>query len=191
MRTHNDYESLYRVNPTNGHVIIDISLDYYLQFFHEWDNAIFKKRDMHPDLARFLDNCSSEIPLSKPIDIVFCIKDGSVDEAKEALIIASFSNYYRAKEREVGRQLRRSFRFGLVLFCIAVVFLLVYVTDKDTRPVGLFSNLFLEGLLIGGWVFMWEALHMFFLESFEPFFRRKELKRFLRAALLFRSSSAP
>jgi hypothetical protein len=189
MRKKNTYENLYRINPTDGHVIIDISLDFYLQFFHEWDNAMFKKRDMHPDLARFLDNCSSEIPTRKPIDIVFCIKDGTVDAAKEAVIRESFGNYYRAKEREVRKQLKRNFLFGLALFCIAIAFLSVYVLDKASRPVGLFSNLFLEGLLIGGWVFMWEALHMFFLESLEPFSRRRELKRFLRSDLLFRSAT--
>ncbi|AEV29347.1 hypothetical protein SpiGrapes_1537 [Sphaerochaeta pleomorpha str. Grapes] len=183
------YESLYRVNPLTNHVIIDIALDYYLEFFHEWDNAAFKKRDMHPDLAKFLDICSSDIPLRRSLDIMFCIKDGSIDTEKETLIIESFKNYFKSQERAEAKKLKRTLLFGSSLFLIAILLLLVYVIDKAQRQSGVLPALFLEGLLIGGWVFMWEALHMFFFESLEPFLRRKEIRRFLQASLLFRMSN--
>lgn len=54
---------LYRKNEETGRIIIDIALDDYLDFFHEWDNSTFKKRDIHTDLAEFLDLCSEDIPL--------------------------------------------------------------------------------------------------------------------------------
>ena len=59
------YETIYRRNKSTGRVIIDIALDDYIEFFHEWDNSTIKKRDIHPELAEFLDLCSEDISLRK------------------------------------------------------------------------------------------------------------------------------
>jgi hypothetical protein len=66
---------MYRINAKTRRVVIDIALDRYLDYFHEWDNASFRKRDLHPELADFLDLCSEEIPLRKQLELNFCIKD--------------------------------------------------------------------------------------------------------------------
>ena len=73
MKKSDNYEIQYRKNPDTGRIIIDIALDNYLEFFHEWDNSIFKKRDINPELAEFLDLCSEDIPLRKKLEIVFSI----------------------------------------------------------------------------------------------------------------------
>ena len=65
MKKANKYETLYRKNNYTGRIIIDIALEDYHEFFHEWDNASFRKRDIHPELAQFLDLCSEDIPLKK------------------------------------------------------------------------------------------------------------------------------
>ncbi|SPF50702.1 conserved hypothetical protein [Candidatus Desulfosporosinus infrequens] len=46
--------------------------------------------------------------------------------------------------------------------------------------------MFLEGLLIGGWVFMWESLHIVSFESQDLLKRNKELARFLKATITFK-----
>lgn len=61
MKNSNKYEMLYRKNYNTGRIIIDIALEDYLEFFHEWDNSVFKKRDIHIELAEFLDLCSEDI----------------------------------------------------------------------------------------------------------------------------------
>ena len=39
MKREKKQESLYRVNATTGNTIIEISLEDYGEFFHEWDNT--------------------------------------------------------------------------------------------------------------------------------------------------------
>ena len=73
MKKSNKYESLYRKNPDSGRVIIDIALEDYLVFFHEWDNSALRKRDIHSELVEFLDLCSEDIPLRKKLEIVFTL----------------------------------------------------------------------------------------------------------------------
>ena len=70
MKIDNNYESLYRKNQDTGRIIIDIAIDDYIDFFHEWDNSAFKKRDINADLAEFLDLCSEDIPIRKKLEIV-------------------------------------------------------------------------------------------------------------------------
>lgn len=73
MKRTNNYETQYTKNPTTGRIIIDIALDDYIDFFHEWDNSAFKKRDINADLAEFLDICSEDIPLRKKLEIAFSV----------------------------------------------------------------------------------------------------------------------
>ena len=181
--------SLYRINPITHRVIIDIALDRYLDYFHEWDNAVFRKRDLHAELADFLDVCSEEIPLRKALEIDFCIKDRPSDPEKEKLISASYKNYYQAQLGMTGRKIMRLLRFALILFIIAVGLIALYTILDKTKINHIFPQILVEGLVIGGWVFMWESLHIIFFESLDPMKRRRELKRFLKATLNFRSLS--
>lgn len=134
MRKNKRYEALYRRNKDTGRIIIDIALDDYIEFFHEWDNSVFKKRDMHPELAEFLDICSEDIPLREKLEIVFSI-------------------------------------YGLF-------------ANHELNNIIL--KVLLESLLIGGWVFAWEAVHILFLDIIEPLHKRREAKRFLEAEISFK-----
>ena len=57
-----DFRSMYDTNIAAGAFLIEVNLKHYIDFYHEWDNARFKKRDIHPELAEFLLECSEEIP---------------------------------------------------------------------------------------------------------------------------------
>lgn len=180
---------MYRINPKTNRVVIDIALDRYLDYFHEWDNSAFRKRDLHPELAEFLDLCSEEIPLRKKLELNFCIKNRPEDPKKEQMLLASYRNYYQSQLQMMRRSQNRIYRSALVLFLIAVGFIALHQAVKDDGGPRLFSEIMVEGVLIGAWVFMWETFHMIFFKSLEPLMRQRELKRFLEADLIFRSES--
>lgn len=180
---------MYRINPQTHRVVIDIALDRYMDYFHEWDNSTFRKRDLHPELTEFLDLCSEEIPLRKHLELNFCIKNRQRDSQKEHIVEESYQNYYGSQLQMVKRKLHRLYRFAGVLFFIAIGFIALYSVVKQGRGPYLLSQIMVEGVLIGAWVFMWESLHMIFFESLEPMKRQRELKRFLDAQLVFRSEA--
>lgn len=179
--------SLYRRSPVTNNILIDIALDKYLDFFHEWDNATFRKRDINPGLAEFLDICSEDIPMNRQFDINFHIKNISSDLEKEKLIIESYNNYYNALKKLEDRKVKRITRYSIILFIIALGFIFLYILSNAKAQGQLLPRVLLEGLIIGGWVFMWEALHMLFFDILEPFKRKRELERFLRAKITFSS----
>lgn len=186
MKKSNNYETLYRKNEANGNIIIDVALDKYLEFFHEWDNATFRKRDIHPELTHFLDLCSEDIPLRKTIEIQFCVKNSNISKEKENQIRTSYFNYYSSLRRLERKKAKRFLRLTGVLILASLLLLSLYVILNGKISSSIGSKVLLESLLIGGWVFTWEAIHMLCLDIIEPFNRRRELKRFLNADIGFR-----
>lgn len=183
------YETVYRKNNVTGRVIIDIALEDYLEFFHEWDNASFKRRDIHNELADFLDLCSEDIPLKRKLEIVFTLKTNEISEEKENAIRTSYHNYYNSLKRFEHRKFKRFIRISVILLCTALALLTTYGLLSGYRENSILSKVLFESLLIGGWVFTWEALHMLFLDISEPFHKRREIKRFLEADLNFKYMS--
>lgn len=179
------YEKLYRINSKNGNVIIDVVLEDYMDFFDNWDNASFKKRDMHPELAKFLDRCSEDIPINKRLEINFCVKHEKKDECKEKQIIGSYKNYYAFYNRIKEKKIKEHLYKALLLIFTSICILLASELLTNRLEESLWSTLLLEGLVIGGWVFMWEALHVITFQRHEHVLRNKEIKRLLRAPIIF------
>lgn len=69
-----DYlQKIYDKNPVTGNYIIEVALDKYTDVFNDWDHASYKKRDMDPDLAYFLEDCADDIPSKHKFDICFYV----------------------------------------------------------------------------------------------------------------------
>lgn len=179
--------SLYRINPDTKRVIIEISLQTYMEYFHEWDNAVFRKRDVHPELAEFLDLCSEDIPLHKQIEIEFCIKNRAEDLEKERLIEASFRNFYKAQNRLITLAVRKLLHKAIILFAVSCLFIALHLILSNSTNTHVFFRLIKEGVLIGGWVFMWEGFHTAFMHIWDPLRRRRIINRFLNADIRFRT----
>lgn len=181
------YQQVYRIDEESDRVIIDVAMDRYLDYFHEWDNSTYKRRDLHPDLAQFLNVCSKEIPLSRKLKIVFAIKNKKEDLQKESMITDSYHYYYLAELQHVERQIKRKFRFAIFVAAIAILIIAMYYLSSAPMNEIFAYRIVREGILIGGWVFMWEAFHIIAFQTLDPIKRRKELKRFLEAPLVFRT----
>jgi len=179
------YEKLYRKSSKTGNVVIDVVLEDYMNFYDEWDNASFKKRDMHSELAKFLDRCSEDIPMKENIEINFCVKHENKDESKEKMIIGSYKNYYAFYNRNKEKKIKGHLIKALLLLMISICIILSYEILTNILKESVWNSLLLEGLMIGGWVFMWEALNVITFQRHEHVMRNREIKRLLRAPIIF------
>lgn len=180
------YKSTYRTNPETGKYIIDIGLDYYLEFFHEWDNTSFKKRDVHPELAEFIDLCAEDIPIKKGIEIHFCIAKESKDEKKEKLVRESYQHYYEFLERVEKKKIRRNYTNAALLALIGLGLILANAILVKQLPDHLWSEVALKGLYIGGYVFFWESLYNVSFGSKELIDKKMDIARLRKATLFFK-----
>lgn len=183
------YKSAYKKNNETGRYIIEISLDDYMNFFHEWDNASFKRRDMHPELVEFLDLCGEDIPLKKDIEIHFSVEKQDQNLGMEQLIRQSYAHYYDFFDKQKKKKINSNFRSSAVLALIGIGLILLNSVLTMDLPHEIWYEVPLKGLYIGGYVFFWEALYNGYFGSKEMIYRRKELSRMKRATLHFKYNS--
>lgn len=179
------YKNLYRSDPEKGNLIIDVSLDYYNEFFHEWDNATFPTRDMNPELVEFLEVCSGDIPLRKHIEIVFGVSKENRDLKQESFIIESYNNYFGFFLRQEKKKLRNMLFKAIILSILALALIFFHSILGSRLPDAVAPEVFLEGVLIGAWVFMWEAIHLISFQSTEIIGSIRKYRRFLKASIIF------
>lgn len=179
------YEVFERNNNTNN-IIIDISLDDYMDFYHQWDNSKFKKRDINPELVEFFHDCSEQIPMKEGLEIRFHIINEKKDIKKEKEIIESYSNYYKSSIISVKNSIKDMYKVVAISVCLSVIALFLAKTGGNLlTEENLFYSILLEGFDIGGWVFMWEAVYALGFSRIDEKKKYKELKRFLNATISF------
>ena len=180
------YTDIFELNKTSGNVIIDVALDNYDDYYHEWDHAKYRMRDIHPDLYNFLDECSEQIPLKENLEIRFHIEDEPQNPEREKELKDSYLYYHNStllaqqeKIRATRLSVIKSVIFGVVLLWAS------FFSSEIITIENLLIEIALEGMLIGGWVFIWEAIYMSAYSLREERSEYKRINRLKMAELLF------
>lgn len=173
-------KKIYQQNPDTGAFLIETALDRYEDIFNEWDPAPYKRRDLNPDLRRYLEDSSGDIPLRKPVELLFKAPAQIYDDAKECNAREGLSTYLTCEVDAARKNLRRLHGRSLVNLCVAAALLTAVMQVSRIQDGTLLMAVLREGLTIGSWVFTWELISLFFFRRFE--FRR-ELKKWKRLAL--------
>ena len=180
------YTDIFEQNEANGNVIIDVALDNYDDYYHEWDHAKYRMRDIHPDLYNFLDECSEQIPLKEKLEIRFHIENEARAAEREKEINDSYLYYHNStllaqqeKIRSTRLSVIKSVIFGVVLLWAS------FFSSGILTVENLLIEIALEGMLIGGWVFIWEAIYMSAYSLREERGVYKRIDRLKKAELLF------
>lgn len=177
--------SLYECNPETGNYIIEVSLDKYGDVFNEWDHATYGRRDMEPELAFFLEECSGEIPAHHGIDLVFYLPRQAKDAGKESIIskvVKGYYEFYASVERKaLSRIYRQRVHHVLLAACLLAV---TYLFNFWQRSVLL--SVIEEGLVIGSWFFLWESISFFIFGRSKYTSKIRTYERLARANIYFR-----
>lgn len=110
---------------------------------------------INSELSDYLDNKAEQLPLDKDLHIKI-IGDVDKDVVKQAI-----KNYYNNKLISAKREYKKNGVLSAIFTALAILILTAAVlieTFVESQPV------LLEIIDIAGWVFMWEAVDMFFLE---------------------------
>jgi hypothetical protein len=182
------FSDFYKIDESTDLYMIEVGLDQYADIFSEWDPAPFKRRGIDPDLELYLEGSSDEIPFRYPIEICFIVPARIRDQRLEAETVHGLKNSFTFKLYLLKKELRKTnvkeLRFvllGLILLGIAAVF-----ANRVAENV-VFSTL-VDGVLITGWVLIWEAASLFFFTNRELYHRDRTYKRLQNAPIIFREA---
>lgn len=183
-----DYlHKIYERNSETGNYIVPVSLDKYSDIFNDWDSAPFKKRDMDPDLADFLDNCADDIPFKYGIDVVFHVSNQQKDETREQILVSIFRNYYFFYYMAQEKLLKNSYKSMTKYVITAFIFLsLIYLSKSFQKETLFFSSILIGGIEIGAWVFLWEAISIMFFKKGDITNKIKKYRRLSKCNIFFK-----
>jgi hypothetical protein len=180
------FDDVYKIDQSTNLHMIEVALDQYADIFNEWDPTPFKRRDLDPDLQHYLEECSNEIPFKYPVEICFIIPPGIRNKQLEEESCNGLKNSLISKRYFLSKEIK-NINLRTLMF-VAVGFLCLGVAKALTVGANL-QSILLEGLAISGWVFLWEAISLFFFTNRELYHRYQTFKRLQAAPVIFREST--
>ena len=181
------FHDYYRVNEETGSLMVEVAINQYADIFSVWDPVPFKQRAINPDLEFYLMSSSEEIPKKHSIEIVFLIRPDKIcseseDECKRGLKRGLEFRLYLLK-----KQMREIYSRLLHYIILSIVFLWLGIAFPAEIENQVWESILKEGLVIGGWVFLWEAISLFSFTEFDLLLRSRNYRRLINASIFFRA----
>lgn len=176
---------IYDREPGTDIFIVKLSIDRYTDIFNGLDPSPLRHRDLAPSVISYLDDCSSDIPLKYKLDIqVICPKE-IMNEGRENRTmngLRTYFNYMLLLLKKDRHMLRKK---SVVYFFTSIVLLFLSLYLGSILPGDIFFRTAIEGLSIGGWVFLWEAIVLAFFKSRKLRTKSKRYRRLANAPITF------
>ena len=131
------------------------------------------------EVAQYLEESAMRFLSKEPI----CIKiyGDCIDKMEEKLYIDGLKEYYVRRYTENRRSLHRNRWIAAIMLLVGVVALAVVLTLSLLKRV----EILVEVLDIFAWVFLWEAVDLFFLEGGVLRMKQRRFLRFIDAKVEF------
>lgn len=185
MRDDKLFSEIYRVDPNSNRYLIEIGLDQYTDIFNGWDPAPFKRRELDPDLMAYLEGSSEEISLSHPIELHFMVPPGSRKTAIEAEVRNGLKTGLNFKMYLIKKEFKQSLNQILRCLILGLIFFIIGKSVALRVPPEAYLSILGDALFIGAWVFIWEAVSVFFFTDRELLHRYRIYKRLRDAPVTF------
>lgn len=181
----NYLKQMYKTNQETNAFIVEILLDDYNEIFNGWDPSPIKRRDLDPDMVNFMETCSSDIPFKHSLELQFYMPGNQYNKEKEQLSITGIKNNFNFTLHSIKKELEQiGEKIALYIIMSIAFFSVGYLSRHKTSP-NFFTAILIEGLSIGGWVFLWEAFSLFFFSRQEVSGRLKMYRRFQDTLISF------
>lgn len=122
------------------------------------DYSLSANPSVNPEIADYLNESVMALPPQTPLHVK--IHSDCIDEDEQSVYTCAIRGYYERRYRETAVSLKHNATISLVMLLIGILALAVGVS------VSLFTLIPVLGetLDIFAWVFIWEAVDLFFLE---------------------------
>jgi len=183
-------DQIYDQDLETGAYVITAVVNRYEEIFNNLDPSPFKQRDLNSDLTNFLEDCSLDIPLQCLTILQFQVPKLIRNEDLERRIRIGLGNHFSYMMHSHSRRLKMIDKRSLYFVGISFLLLLAatFMTGLDVDNL-LFEALN-EGIFIGGWVFMWEAISSSSIKRREIKNEYRHYRRFFESPIKFCSYDA-
>ncbi|WP_025435829.1 hypothetical protein [Peptoclostridium acidaminophilum] len=181
------FRKVYKYDDEAKAYIIEASLDDYTEILNGWDPSPVRWRDIEPEFKFFLEECAHDIPLRYPLEILLHLPESVKNSKKEKLTQEAIKNNFEFLTHLESKDLRQRNKKSAIYVVMAFVFLSAAYTLQDTGiSENVLMSILLEGIFIGGWVFLWEAFSLVFIYNQDVRRNLREMRRFSKAQITFK-----
>jgi hypothetical protein len=174
-------KSLYKEHA--GKLIIELELRGMMQIFNSFDPSPFHEKELDANAELYLYNSVDEFPLKQPLEIRIYLPSTEVSEETENILKEAIKNHFIYKKVLTEIDLKRLLQRGRTNMIIALFFLflcLFMIHLLSFFEKSLLNSLFSEGLLIIGWVAMWEPVDIFLYRWWPIVHKKKVYEKILK-----------
>ncbi len=165
---------------------IPVALNKYEDIYCDFDPSPFRKRDIEEDFVEYIRESSLDIPFKEKISVVFLMDEKIRDEKKENQVIKALEYYYTYLLRKTKRAYIDEKKESITYLIIGIILGFI-VYSGVFEDVSIWTKVFEEGVMVGTWVFFWEAFYNFFIESRSLKEEIKLNKRLLETDFIFKN----
>lgn len=186
MRVENYFNEVNDINDRTLHYIVNLRVHKYNDIFDNLDNSPLKARNINKNIQLYLKDSFANISNKNSINIIFHITGEEKDELKEEAIILAIQRCCLKRLKSKRADLRSS-NIDTVIYLLTSVLLLSIGFDLETIFIDrtVLFNTLLEGVNIGGWIFLWEAISKLFFRSKDINNEIQEIHRILKSNVSF------
>ncbi|WP_425447575.1 hypothetical protein [Dethiothermospora halolimnae] len=182
----NYLEQFYSIDEKTGDYIIEISIEDYNDIFNSWDSSVYNVRDLDSSLKTFLEDCSYDIDLKNNIVMRFIMDNQKRNKETEKRIEKGIRSFFRYRLYVIKSSLFNKRKRAIIYIIISILFISLSYTLQVSTKMNLFNNIIFQGLSVGGWVFLWEAFSLLFIQHGNFNKKKKEYKRLLNSSMEFK-----
>lgn len=183
------FNTIYTLDQATNAYMIEAALDDYGDIFNEWDPAPFKRRELDPDLQIYLEGSSNEISFRYPVELIFTLPAAKRNETIEQEVRVGLRNSFNFKLYVLRKEIRTINLLTLRYVLMGLGTLWAARLLSVPAEAYAITSVLTEGLFIGGWVFLWEAVSLFFFSNRDIYQRYRTYTRLRDALVIFREAA--
>lgn len=164
---------------------IKISIDEYTDIFNDLDPSPMKSRDINQELLMYLNDSSDDIPLKHKLNLLIVGPSKIKDTDKEKKVKNGLHVYFSLYILTLRKKTQIAYKKSLKYFLTFIVFISLSYYFEPILSLNVATQTLAEGLFIGGWVFLWEAMDLIFFSNRETITEEKKYKRLGEAKIKF------
>lgn len=148
----------------NGELVIYISAKSIKELYNDFDKqSSFSKKDLDEELVDYIIDCVKEIGNEKFV-IRFYFEE-PINEELENKIKNSIGDFFEYLEELEKKAMKEQVKNALIFMAIGIFFTAASLTfSKINDDEYVVYEIISEGLLVAGWVSLWESLATFLIK---------------------------
>lgn len=175
-------DGIYR--KEDGRWLIELEVSDPRQLFNSLDPAPFRARDLDDQAVAYITGAVRDLPRGAPFRLRIHLPAAQLGEAITANLPSAIQHFFTYQAAVSARELRRTLSDGRRALAIGLSFLFLCIAARRFLHLlgeGTLAGIVEEGLLIMGWVAMWQPIQVF-LYDWWPIRRRRDIERRLAGA---------